>query len=149
MKKITAFLAIALVFAAGSITAQKQFLKTDKGKLVPYGQIKLYTTVTNDTLLVDSITVTDNKAGIIEATVVASDSVGNGVTGKQIFRYKKSNGTITLSSATNDLAIVTDSGVSGATFIFSATSYGNLALYVKGKSSATMKWRTRLLQTEY
>ena len=102
---------------AVTASAQLQQIKTVSGRLIPYGSIA--TTVTTDSTLrvIDSIVVVNNTGGIIEVTVVGSSTAGDAITGKQIFRYKKASGTITLSSATNILATVVDAGLGTATGI--------------------------------
>ncbi len=142
MKKLL-FLSL-LVISGFAISAQTLQFRTTNGKAVPYGRYQ--TTTTEDSALntLDSMVIADNSAGLIEVSVVAADTSGNGVTGKQIYRYHKSAGTLTLSSATNISAIVTDTGLGTATYTFTKVD-DNLVLKVKGKHTVPVKWKALIV----
>lgn len=143
MKGLFKFFILCLAMAtAVTASAQLQQIKTVSGRLIPYGSIA--TTVTTDSTLrvIDSIVVVNNTGGILEVTVVGSSTAGDAITGKQIFRYKKASGTITLSSATNILATVVDAGLGTATFSVSTTASGNIQVRVKGKDGTSVRWRS-------
>lgn len=146
---IMKFLKLFLIALVGlmvniSVQAQTMQLKATNGKLVTYAKIATKTTADSVTTVMDTLIIADNSAGLIEVTVLGSSTAGDGVTGKQIFRYHKSSGTLTLSSATNVSSIVTDTGISGATFTFSTNSNNNVQLTIKGKPSTTVNWRSQL-----
>lgn len=128
-----------------SAIAQQDHLKTVNGKLVNYGALKKFTTTDSTLSAVETVSILDNSAGMIIVTVVAADSVGDGVTGKIIYRYHKTAGTLTLASGTNISALVTDTGLGTATFTVTAVS-NNVVLKCKGKLNYTVRWRTLVEQ---
>lgn len=142
MKSLKFFL-ICTVLAVSCISAsaQLQQLRTTSGKLVKYGRVATLSTTDSALNIIDTFAVTNNTAGMIEVGVVGQDSVGSGVTGKQIYRYKKVAGTLTLSAATQIMAIVTDTPLGTSTYTFTATDSNNLQLKVKGKLGVTVAWR--------
>lgn len=143
MKRILFFLSLFILIAsfATAQSAQQQ-IKTTSGKTVGWGRMKSYATTDSALNIMDTVAITNNTAGVIEVTVTGVDSIGLGVTGKQIYRYSKTAGTLTLSAATQTLAIVTDTGLGTATYTFTATASNNLKLTVKGKLNRTVTWRS-------
>ncbi len=138
--KFLSILLIAVV-TTFSASAQLQQLRSTSGKLVKYGRVATLATTDSALNVIDTFAVGNNTAGMIEVGVAGQDSVGSGVTGKQIYRYKKVAGTLTLSAATQIMAIVTDTPLGTATYTFTATDSNNLQLKVKGKLGVTVSWR--------
>jgi hypothetical protein len=135
-----------LSLAAFNVTAQMQQLKTIQGKVVNYGKVGTLTTADATATHIDSIVIADNTAGLIEVSVVGQSTAGDGVTAKVIYRYKKVSGTLTLSAATNIMAAVVDTNLSGATFALAATATNNAQLKVTGKAATSVKWRSLIVQ---
>lgn len=143
MKGLFKFLVLCLAMAtAVTASAQLQQIKTTSGRLIPYGSIATSVTVDSTLRVIDTIQVINNTGGVLEVTVVGSSSAGDAITGKQIFRYKKASGTLTLSSPTNLLTTVVDAGLGTATFSVSTTSFGNVQVRVKGKDGTSVRWRS-------
>jgi hypothetical protein len=143
MKSLKFLICSMLVLACSlSLSAQIQYQKTISGKLVPVGKIATYTTANATPVVIDTLAIADNSAGIMEIVAVGSTTAGDGVTGKLYYRYKKVAGTLTVATAEVASAIVADTNVSGATFAFAATSYGNGKLTITGKAALSIKWRT-------
>lgn len=150
--KALKFLTIIFLMVAFTITVQAQvgtplYARTTTGKLVKVGQFNTKTTTDSTLTIMDTVAISDNSAGLIEVAVVGLDSLGNGVTGKQIYRYHKAAGTLTLASATNISTAVTDAGLGTATYTFTATSSNNAQLKIKGKLTYTVHWRSQILHT--
>lgn len=136
MKKLFSFLMLTLVtFTA--VNAQKILLRNGDERFA-----KKLITADSTFRSIDSATVYNNEVGIVEATVIGLDSANaKGVTGIIKARYKVAAGTITLATSTEDLALVTDSGLTPATFQF-ATSGSKIYLQVKGKLDVRVHWYT-------
>jgi hypothetical protein len=143
MKSIKIFLCLsmAVVFAV-TASAQMQYEKAVSGKLVPIGKIATITTLDATPVIIDTLAITNNTAGILEVVVAGTSAAGDGVTGKLYYRYKKVAGTLTVATAEVASAIVADTNVSGATFAIAATSYNNAKLTITGKAAVSIKWRT-------
>lgn len=135
---LSALFAIALSVAA---SAQNQSLRTTSGKLIRF-RVDTLTTFNATPVIMDTIGITDNTAGILEVTVVGASAVGDGITGKLIYRFKKVSGTLTVATADTASAITADTNLSGGTFAVATTSYGNAKLTVTGKSAVTVRWRS-------
>lgn len=149
MKNLKLFLfACTMLLATTAASAQLgkvRQLKTVDGKTVVYGTINSITTVDSTSTILDTLAIGNNTAGLVVVSCVGKDSLGNGVTGRIIYRYKKSAGTITLAAGTNISAIVTDTGLGTATWTFTTTASNNLQLRVKGKLVGwTTTWRGRI-----
>lgn len=142
MKSFKILLLFSFVLCSFAGSAQMQYLKSTSGKLIPYEKIKTVTTTNATPVIIDTIPVANNTAGIIEVTVCGSSAAGDGVTGKLIYRYSKAAGTLTVSSATAASAVTADTNVSGATFALAANSNNNAKLTITGKSGVTIKWRS-------
>lgn len=150
MKKIKYFLlAFTLLLSAVTATSQNLYLKSQSGILINYGRQAVLTTTDSALNIIDTVAITDNTAGMLEVQVVGYDSVGSGVTGKQIYRYKKVAGTLTLSAATQIMAIVTDTGLGTSTYTVTATASDNVQVKVKGKLTFTVLWRSFVRQMTY
>jgi hypothetical protein len=132
---------MAVVFAV-TASAQMQYEKAVSGKLVPIGKIATITTLDATPVIIDTLAITNNTAGILEVVVAGTSAAGDGVTGKLYYRYKKVAGTLTVATAEVASAIVADTNVSGATFAIAATSYNNAKLTITGKAAVSIKWRT-------
>lgn len=108
---------------------------------------KLSTAKTTDSTLtyIDTITVANNEAGILEVQVTGyNDSLSIAVTGKKIVRYKKVAGTLTLGSITDVLATEVDSNLQntplgGATWTIVAAS-NQIYVRIKGKVPYNIYW---------
>lgn len=133
---------LCMACVAGA-SAQVNYIKTDKGKMFPVGSMKRVTTPDATPVVIDTLAIQDNSGGVIEVTCVGSSAAGDVVTGKLIYRYKKSAGTLTVASAANESAIVADTNVSGATFAAAATASNNLKITVTGKAGLAVKWRSK------
>lgn len=144
------FLAMTMIMActAEAQTKQGVMLKISltNGKLANFGQDIKLTTPDATPVIADTMAIADNSAGLIEVYGSGSSAAGDGVTGKLIYRYHKSAGTITLGSATSASAIVADTNVSGATFAVAATASNNLKLTVTGKSALPVQWHLLMNQ---
>jgi hypothetical protein len=100
-----------------------------------------YTTTDSTIAAKKTITVSDSTVGILEVTVIGfSDSLAVGVTGSQIVRFKKVNGTLTLGTPEDLLAKATDTGLGTATWDIS-TSSNNIVVRLKGKLNVSVKWK--------
>lgn len=146
MKKLFLFAILAL----GSLTmfaqsTELQVKTTSSGKLINMGKMATVTTTDSTLTTRETITILNNSAGILIVTVVAHDSLGNGVTFRGTYRYSKAAGTLTLSSVTNQSALTTDTGLGTATATFTAAS-NNCVLKLKGKLGYTVHWRYRIEQ---
>lgn len=147
MKNLKLLLIGLLCLASFSVSAQMLQVKTTTGKVVNYGKVGTLTTTDSVATHIDSIKIADNTAGLIEVYVVGQSTAGYGVTAKVIYRYKKVSGTLTLSAATNIMAAVVDTNLSGATFALAATATNNAQLKVTGKAATSVKWRSIIVQT--
>lgn len=147
MKIKALLLSLTIICLAATVTAQSakyHYSRTDRGKLVSEGQYDTATTTSATPLISDTMAITNNTAGIIEVTVIGQSAVGDGITGKLIYRYAKASGTLTFGTATAASAIVADTGLSGGTFALATTSYGNAKLTLTGKASTTVSWYTHI-----
>lgn len=148
MKKY--FFAIAILAFGFSVPAFAQApdlqVRSISNKLISLGHVKTGTTTDSTLAAFDSLAIMNNSAGIVVVTVVASDSLGNGVTLKGTYRYHKSAGTLTLASVTNQSALTTDAGLGTATTTFTVTATNNLVIKIKGKLGYTVRWRSRIEQ---
>ncbi len=144
MKRLILFAFLSIL--TFSITAQTKMLqlRTTSGKLLPYGKVATATTNNATPLLIDSLAIVDNTTGIIELTVLGVADTGDAVFGKQVIKYKKVAGTLTLATAHDEYAKTTDSGISGATYSFTTTASGNAKLEITGKAATVLRWRTRI-----
>ena len=141
MKKLLSILflvALAMTSITTSVNAQKLINRNGDERFA-----KQYTTTDSTFTSVDSADINRNEAGIVEVIVMAVAADGKSVTGNLLYRYHSVSGTITLATADAQSAIVTDSGLSPATFkcISSGTK---IYLQVKGKLSTTLYWYTIL-----
>lgn len=141
MKKLFSALLLGclLVFASTQSFAQKTINRN------PSEEFQKVKTTTDSTFTsVDSCIINTNEVGFVDVQVVGLDKVnGKAVTGHLKYRYKSVSGTITLASADNVSAIVTDSGLTPATFKVIASG-SKLYLQVKGKLTVTVDWYTVL-----
>lgn len=136
MKKLFSFLMLTMVFFT-QVNAQKVLARNGDERFA-----KKMITADSTFRSIDSATVYNNEVGIVEATVIGLDSANaKGVTGIIKARYKVAAGTITLASSTEDLALVTDSGLSPATFQFTSSG-SKIYLQVKGKLNVRVHWYT-------
>lgn len=105
------------------------------------------TTTTATATTVHTVNVADNEVGFITIKAIgfSPDSV-EAITGIKSYRYVKKNGTLTLGSAVNILAPVTDTDVSSATFVASASG-NNILVRVTGISGLTMYWNVIVERT--
>lgn len=139
--KLLKFLSIILlVIMTVTASAQIQQIRTTSGKLVNYGRVDTLTTTSATVTTIGTLSIADNSAGILEVTAVGKSAVGDGITGKLIYRYAKASGTLTISSATAISAITADTGLSGGTFALTASS-NNILIRVTGKASTIVKWK--------
>lgn len=121
-------------------TNQTLNLQNSNNNLFKYGYQAITTTLDSGIHTIATFPIATDEAGVLEAQVVGIDTAGgNAITGSIIVRYKKKDGTLTLGSPTNALAIETDAGLSGATFAFSAAS-NNVLLRVTGDTATTVRW---------
>lgn len=95
----------------------------------------------------DTVTLGADEAGILRVTVVGfnKDSAA-AVTGVKIYRYVKSGGTLTLSSATNDLSVTTDTKLGSSTFAVAGVA-NNAVVQVTGTSGVTIRWKIIIHRT--
>jgi len=143
MKSLKSFACTVIMLASiSTVSAQMQYQKSIGGKLIPIGELGVTTTTNATPVIIDTVAVADNTAGIFEVAVSGSSAAGDGVTGKLYYRYKKVSGTLTLATAEVASAIVADTNVSGATFALASTSFGNAKLTLTGKAAVTIRWRT-------
>lgn len=144
MKKL--FFLIAIYFAGLSVSAQGSWLqvKSTGNKLITYAKVRAFETTDSTLSVRDTLVIKNNSAGFVTVTVIGADSLGNGITGKVIYRYKKAAGTITLASGENISAAVTDTGLGTGTWTFTTTADNNLQLKTKGKLGYTVRWQTKL-----
>lgn len=146
MKSIKFLAAALFLMVSVSVSAQKmQYVKTSpSGKSVAEGRFDTLTTFNATPVIMDTMAITDNSAGIIEVTAVGASAAGDGITGKLVYRYHKASGTLTVATADTISTITADTGLSGGTFALAATSYGNTKLTVTGKASVTVRWRSQI-----
>jgi hypothetical protein len=88
--------------------------------------------------VIGTIKLPTSSAGVLKVSVVGFDGT-DAVTGAKIVRFKKVSGTLTLGTASNDLAVEADAGFSGATFAFAANS-NNVDISVTGTAGKTINW---------
>ncbi|MFT3680704.1 MAG: hypothetical protein QM791_23790 [Ferruginibacter sp.] len=133
------------IFALTACCSKKATAQATK-KWIPteYRHQATLTTTDSAYQTIDLLEVASNEAGIIEVQVLGyNDSLSIAVTGKQIVRYKKVAGTLTVGTASNILAKETDTGLSTATWDIS-TSSNNIIIRVKGRLNYTVKWESRV-----
>ena len=140
-----------LAFSATISFAQAQtgpeYIRTISGRLAVAGKTSTVTTTDATATHIDSAVIADNTAGIITVQAVGYATNGDGITGKQIVRYSKKAGVLTLGTPANELAIVADTGLSGGTFSMAATPSNNFQVKVTGKAATTVKWRCVVTQS--
>lgn len=136
MKKLLFILAaFAFISAASAQTVRYKAVNLNENS------VSYYTTTDSTLAAKQTVTIADSSVGILEVTVIGfSDSLGVGITGKQIVRYKKANGTLTLGTPSDVLAKATDSGLGTATWDISTAS-NNVTVRLKGKLNYTVYWR--------
>src|SRR4051812_36292950 len=130
----------ALVCCTQMASAQMHYERSNRGKNIPIGSYDTTTTTNATPFIIDTLGITNNSAGILEVTVVGQSAVGDGITGKLVYRYKKASGTLTIATPDTASAITADTGLSGGTFALAATSYGNAKLTITGKAATTVRW---------
>lgn len=97
-------------------------------------------TTDGSTITLGTVQSSDNEAGLLKVSVVGFEKAGGGtVTGVKVLRYKKVAGTLTLGTASDDLAIETDTALSGATFAITSVS-NVITITVTGKASKAINW---------
>lgn len=142
MKNIKLFICSLICMAAmTTASAQVKYFKTVDGKYVPAGQIDTSRTLDATPVIAANMTVANNTGGLVEVTVVGSASNGECVTGKLLYHYHKTAGTITVATADTVGTITADTGLSGATFAVAANASNNLKLTLTGKASKTILWK--------
>ena len=133
---------IAISFSLIAQSSPAQYVTSSKGKALSLGHFKSATTTDSTLSIHDTLAIADNTAGLLTVTVAAYDSLGDGVTSKVVYRYKKVAGTLTLAAGANISALVVDAGLGSATTTFTATASNNVQLKIKGKLNYTVKWKT-------
>lgn len=140
MKKFIKALLFGLIVLAVMPSMAQKTINRNSGEEFQ----KVKTTTDSTFTSVDSCIINSNEVGFVDVQVVGLDKVnGKAVTGHLKYRYKSVSGTITLASADALSAIVTDSGLSPATFKVIASG-SKLYLQVKGKLTVTVDWYTVL-----
>lgn len=143
--KIFRVLWVVVILSGMAFTGHAQANQTlnlplSNGNLFRYGYQGILVTTDSGAHTIATFPIATDEAGILETQVVGIDTAGgNAVTGSLIVRYKKKDGTLTLASPTNVSAIVTDAGLSGATFAFAASS-NNVLIRVTGDTATTVRW---------
>jgi len=118
-------------------------LKKSNNTTFDYGREAIVTTTDSTLTYLDSIPIASNEAGIIEVQLIGfNDSTKTAVTGTKILRYVKTGGTITLGSATDVLATVTDATLGTATWTVTAVA-NDIVVRVKGKAGFTIRWQSK------
>ena len=134
-------------FALQAQTTQNVWLKNYNGNLFRFGQQAVSTTTDSAYHNIATVSVGNNESGVIQVTVAGLDSTnGKAVTGSLIARYIKTGGTLTLASSSNVSAVVTDSGLSPATWDISSSS-NNIVVRIKGKLGVTIDWIADIRRT--
>ncbi len=146
LKLLLVFFSFIMALSFSASAQNNRYVKTDKGKYAEVGKTTILTTTNATATHIDSIVIADNTAGIVTAEIVGAATNGDAVTGKQIFRYKKTAGTLTLGTAANILAIVADAGITGGTFAYNVTATNNLQIKVTGAAATTVRWRSTITQ---
>jgi hypothetical protein len=137
MKKFIKYLLPLLIIAGftASLQAQTYVERNITEKIKRY-----VTTPSNTQTKVDSITLANNEAGIIQVKVVGMSSSGSDpITGTLQYSYTKASGTLALGTSRIVDTVRVDSDISGATFAASASN-DNIKITVTGKSGVPIRW---------
>lgn len=154
MKALKFFLLASLLIAGTFISkvtvaqTKKLVLQNTPSGTLNFGYITDNITTTNGSAKnADTVTLGSDEAGVLRVTVVGfnKDSAA-AVTGVKLYRYVKSGGTLTLSSATNDLAVSTDAKLGSSTFAVASVA-NNAVVQVTGTASVTIHWKILIQRT--
>lgn len=140
MKLILIALGLFLSFAT---SAQRNTGISKNGR----EDVLTFKTTTDSTLTyIDSITVGNNEAGLVTASIVGyAYDTAYAVTAELKARYNKRRGTLTLGSVIEDQTPVTDAALGTATATIVAAS-NKIYVRVKGKAATNIRWTCILKQ---
>jgi len=146
MKRLKILLACTIAFAMMAPTVSQA--QTSKWISTEFRKQSTLTTTDSAYNTIATIPIAANEAGILDVQVTGyNDSLSIAVTGRQVVRYKKVAGTLTLGTPSNILAKETDTGLQytniGSTWDIS-TSSDNIIIRVKGKLTYKIKWESRV-----
>jgi hypothetical protein len=137
MKKfVSVLLVVMLMFAFNSYSQKVTIFNGDEHI------VKNLKTTDSAYHYIDSITLKANEGGIAEVSVIGfAYDTAYSVTGKQIVRFNKRRGTLTLGTPTVVLAIETDTVLGSATFAL-VSSGDKIYVRIKGKNTYNMRWQS-------
>lgn len=149
MKSLFKILLLAVVaFASTAAHAQNHTkrinLEMFSGGSFNYGFQTTAVTTGGSAANADTIELSSNEAGVLRVTCIGySKDSASAVTGVKVIRYNKSGGTLTLGTATNDLAVVTDTKLGSATFAVASVG-NNAVVQITGAASITIYWKIKV-----
>jgi hypothetical protein len=156
VKKFLSLLCLVLVCSSGLFAQWKaKTVFTNSNKKLSHFQSgtrfevqdyssKTVTTTDATPTNIDTVTVSNNEVGVLEVTVVGYyGTAPAGVTGKQIVRYKKVAGTLTLGTAADVLAVETDTALGAATFAIVASG-NQIYIRVTGAAAKSVAWESHV-----
>lgn len=139
-------LSIFTTTSAQNKTKQLLFQNSPSGAFL-YGYSTTAVTTNGSAMNADTITLGSDEAGVLQVTVVGfNKDSASAVTGAKILRYVKSGGTLTLGSATADLAVAADTKLGSATFAVASVG-NNAVVQVTGTSGVTVQWKIFIRRT--